>query len=192
MSSLSPLTLAWFRTTKWLTQAGLGTCLLILGACVAPPNTTGPEASPEIFSASPTAQSETLPEDQLPSELVGTFDLSQEACESFSMTRLTVMQDKLDFYYGFANIDSVTVRDGGYDIDATLFHQEGQVEVRPEAVTYRIQPGNQAESIQFENPWAGGETSSMVRCAETSNQPVTESNVNAAANQGAVSPYALQ
>ena len=107
------------------------------------------------------------------------------------MTRLTVMQDKLDFYYGFANIDSVTVRDGGYDIDATP-SSGGAGGGTPRGGDLQNSAGQPGRKYSVRESLGGGETSSMVRCAETSNQPVTESNVNAAANQGAVSPYALQ
>ncbi len=171
MNAPSPLTHTPAKTTKWLTQVGLSACLLTLGACVAPPNATGPEGPPETSDTAPTVQSEEISEGQLPNDLLGMFDLSQAACSPSSITRLTITQDQLDFYYGYADIDAVTFQDGGYDIDATLYHQEGQVEVRPEAVTYRIEPnraesGEPPESIQFENPWTGeAEPSPMVRCA---------------------------
>lgn len=110
---------------------------------------------------------EAMPENRLSNSLIGTFDQTQEACSSGTFTKLTVTQDKLQFYYGYAEIESVALRDGGYDIDATFFQQEGAVEVRPEAATYRIEPSDQQDDgIWFENNLTGQPPSLLVRCDE--------------------------
>lgn len=109
-------------------------------------------------------ETEAMPENRLPSSVLGTFDQTQEACSSDTFTQLTVTEDKLQFYYGYADIESVTLRDGGYDIDATFFQLEGAVEVRPEAATYRIESGDQGDSIRFENTPTGQPPSLFVRC----------------------------
>ena len=129
-------------------------------------NPSTPTVSPDASASAQPAQSEGSATDQLPTELLGKFDVSQEACSTTSMSQLTIEFNKLDFYYGFADVDAVAFRDNGYDIDATLFLQEGQVEVVPEAVTYRIEPSEQGDLIQFENAWADSQPASMVRCTE--------------------------
>ena len=109
---------------------------------------------------------------QLPESVLGTFDTTQANCsENITVPRLTTTQDRFDFYYGYANVDSVTFRDGGYDIDATLFQQEGQVEVRPSAVEYRIEPQEQDNGIQFAReslPEGASSPLSLVRCDDDS------------------------
>lgn len=104
---------------------------------------------------------------QLPEVVIGTFDQTQADCsEPMSFSRLRITQDKLDFYYGYAIIDSVASQDGGYDLGATLFHLEGQQEVRPEAVEYRIEPNAQGNGIEFLRGSVLEDTSpiSLVRC----------------------------
>ena len=49
------------------------------------------------------------------------------------MARLSITPDSLLFYYGYATVETVMPRDGGYDVEATLVQQEGQVEIRPRA-----------------------------------------------------------
>lgn len=109
---------------------------------------------------------------QLPESVMGTFDTTQTNCsKTITVSRLTTARDRFDFYYGYANVDSVTFRDGGYDIDATLFQQEGQVEVRPTAVEYRIEPYEQDDGIQFAReslPEGASSPSSLVRCDDDS------------------------
>ena len=78
------------------------------------------------------------------------------------MGRLTVSQDTLRFYYGYATVDAIAPRDGGYDVSATLYHLEGAVEVVPEPVAYRIEPQN--GGIVFGAERSGQEPSSLVRC----------------------------
>lgn len=179
MNNPSSLALTWFRTTLLVARAGLGAGLLMLGACSVPQSIPEAEASPETSSTSPSAQSEGAPKDHLPSEITGTFDISQEACSSsLTTSRLSVTQNKLQFYYGFADIDAITFRDKGYDIDATLVHQEGQIEVRPEATTYRIEPDGQENGIRFVNTSTEEEPWSLVRCAEPDTQPTDEGTDN--------------
>jgi len=173
----------WRQLMSGLARAGASVCLLVLGACSATQNPSELDASSATAVLSQPAQSEEMPTNQLPAEILGTFDISQEACSASSMTRLTIAPSKLDFYYGFANIDSVAFQDAGYDISATLFHQEGQVEVVPESVTYRIEPSRsesseQGDRIRFENSWTDAQPSLpslMVRCIESDSQPLTES-----------------
>ena len=65
------------------------------------------------------------------------------------MTRLVVSPDTLDFYYGYATVDAVDARGGGYDVGATLYQLEGAVEVDvPEPATYRIVPTD--DGVRFE------------------------------------------
>lgn len=123
----------------------------------------------EDFDCSSLTSSEDI---QLPESVLGTFDTTEGNCsENITVSRLTSAQDRFDFYYGYANVDSVTLRDGGYDIDATLFQQEGQVEVRPTAVGYRIEPHEQDDGIQFAReslPEGASSPSSLVRCDDDS------------------------
>ncbi len=102
---------------------------------------------------------------RLPNSAIGKFDRTQAQCsERITMSRLTISQEKLDFYYGYATVNTVTFRDDGYDISATLFHLEGQVEVRPEAVEYRIEPDVQGGDIRFGAVSLNREPSLLVRC----------------------------
>lgn len=160
---------------SWSKRAGWGACLLILSACSTVQNPSTPTASLDASATSQIAQSEGDATEQLPAELLGKFDVSQEACSTTSMSQLTIESKKLYFYYGFADVDSVVFRDNGYDIDATLFLQEGQVEVVPETVTYRIESNERGDRIQFENDWADSQPSSMVRCTELDSQSPSES-----------------
>ena len=112
--------------------------------------------------------SQTATEVQLPNSVLGTFDRTQANCsEGMTTSRLTILQEKLDFYYGYATVDTVTFRDGGYDISATLFHLEGVEEVRPEAVEYRIEPNAQGDEIALRYVSQQGRAPSpLVRCDE--------------------------
>lgn len=102
---------------------------------------------------------------RLADAVTGTFDQTAEACaEPGTMTRLTVSQDTLAFYYGYATVDQVTPRDGGYDVSATLYQQEGAVEVVPEPVTYQIETQEPGDGIVFGSTLAGQEPSPLVRC----------------------------
>jgi hypothetical protein len=104
---------------------------------------------------------------RLLNSVIGTFDRTQAQCsERITTSRLTISQDKLDFYYGYATVNTVTFRDGGYYVNATLFHLEGQVEVRPEAVKYRIEPDAQGGDIRFGAVSLNREPSPLVRCDE--------------------------
>ncbi|MGB3297183.1 MAG: hypothetical protein WBA76_02860 [Phormidesmis sp.] len=127
---------------------------------IAEPEAAPADIKPEAAESIPKA----VPENQLPSTALGTFDQNQEACSSGTFTKLTVTPDKLQFYYGYADIKSVTLRDEGYNIDATFFQLEGAMEVRPEAATYRIEPEDQGEGIRFKNNPTGEPPSLLVRC----------------------------
>ncbi len=142
-------------------------------ACAQSPQNAQSEETPSDTAVNHPAQpaagtedsdSSRLLENQLPSSVLGTFDQTQEACSSGTFTALTVLDSELQFYYGYAEINSVTRRDEGYDIDATFFQQEGAMEVRPEAATYRIEPNDQNNSILFENGPTGQPPSRFVRC----------------------------
>lgn len=107
---------------------------------------------------------------QLPESAIGTFDTTQADCsERMTFSRLITTQDRFDFYYGYANVDAIALRDGGYDIEATLFQLEGVEEVRPETVEYRIELQPQNNGIQFFRQSLSEETSpsSLVRCIES-------------------------
>jgi hypothetical protein len=104
---------------------------------------------------------------QLPNSVIGTFDQTQADCSEPTMTRLSISQDKLQFYYGYATVDTVTFRDGGYDVKTTYFHLEGVVEVIPRTVEYRIKPNAQGDEIQFAaNDIPKGTSPPLVRCDE--------------------------
>ena len=170
-NNLFPLSPTRPRLSAGFAWAGWGACLIVLGACVSPQSPTQPEASSETAPTLPSTQFEGASKDSLSSEVLGTFDRTQAECsEPLTVTRLVVTPDRLQFYYGFAEVNSVTFQDEGYDIDATLFHQEGQIEVQPEAVTYRAElrtePGGQDGSILFRNNSTDQE-SLLVRCAGT-------------------------
>lgn len=136
--------------------------LLALGACAdAPPPTTpaAPAAEPSDRAPAPPVGPT---EDRLPDAVLGTFDATADECgRRTTMGRLTVARDTLDFYYGYAVVDSVAARDGGHEVSATLYHLEGAVEVVPEPVTYRIEPGD-GGGIAF--GVEGRAPSALVRC----------------------------
>ena len=97
----------------------------------------------------------------MPEALLGRYDTDPKACaRTTTMTELTVSPDTLDFYYGYATVDAVDARDGGYDVGATLYQTEGAVEVVPEPTTYRIEPTD--DGVRFESEYGG--TSALVRC----------------------------
>lgn len=126
-------------------------------------------AKPRTEDVTPSSSdsSQTTTRTQLPNSVTGKFDQTQAKCsERITMSRLTISQEKLDFYYGYATVNTVTFRDGGYDISATLFHLEGQLEVRPEAVEYRIEPDVQDGDIRFGAVSLNREPSPLVRCNE--------------------------
>ncbi|MBE9060296.1 hypothetical protein [cf. Phormidesmis sp. LEGE 11477] len=108
-----------------------------------------------------------MPETRLPDSVLGTFDQTKEACSSDTFTKLTVTQEKLQFYYGYADIKAVSLRNKRYGIDATFFQLEGVIEVRPEAATYRIEPSDRDDSIRFENIPTGQPPSLLIRCDES-------------------------
>ena len=119
------------------------------------------------FNCSAAASAEEI---QLPESAIGTFDTTQVDCsERMTFSRLTTTQDRFDFYYGYANVDTISLRDGGYDIEATLFQLEGVEEVRPETVKYRIELQPQNNGIQFFRQSLSEEMSpsSLVRCIES-------------------------
>lgn len=119
---------------------------------------SGAEDGPEVPPA-PRA-----PQAALPESVTGTFDMSLEQCApTMTMARLTLMPDSLLFYYGYATVETVMPRDGGYDVEATLVQQEGQVEVRPEAALYRIEPEDGGRGIRLSTS-DGSEPSPLVRC----------------------------
>lgn len=126
-------------------------------------------AKPRTENVTPSSSdsSQTTTITRLPNSVTGKFDRTQAQCsERITMSRLTISQEKLDFYYGYATVNTVTFRDGGYDISATLFQLEGQVEVRPEAVEYRIEPDVQDGDIRFGAVSLNREPSPLVRCDE--------------------------
>ena len=138
--------------------------LLALAACAAPAAPDSP-TTPETPSA-PTLSAEPSPPpppDSLSGTVLGMFDTSAEQCAATTtMGRMTVAPDTIDFYYGHATVDSVAAQPGGgYEVDATLYQQEGAVEVVPEPATYRITP--EGDGLRYE--WVGvtGPTS-LVRC----------------------------
>ena len=124
----------------------------------APPVGTGPSPEP----ARP------VPTDRLPAAVTGTFDETQDACaEPLTFARLVVRPDTLRFYYGYATVDAVERRDGAYTVAATLFQQEGVIEVVPEAITYRLAPRAQGDSLSFVADLADRVTTPalLVRCS---------------------------
>ena len=131
--------------------------VLALAACNAP----APTPSDESSAAPPPTDGGQTAEDRMPEAVLGTYDTGGEACaETTTMTRLVVSPDTLDFYYGYATVDAVDARDGGYDVAATLYQLEGAVEVVPEPTTYRIEPTD--NGLRFESDYGGA--SSLVRC----------------------------
>ena len=134
---------------------------LLLAACNAP----APSDEPGTESADPPTTAATA-SDRMPDALLGTYDADAQACaELTTMTRLVVSRDTLDFYYGYATVDAVDARGGGYDVGATLYQLEGAVEVVPEPTTYRIDPDG--DGLRLDGP---GEAPprALVRCAAAS------------------------
>ncbi len=132
--------------------------VVALAACN-PPAPDGARASTDAAPDAPSPRSG----DRMPEALLGTYDVDAAACsETTTMGRLVVSPDTLDFYYGYATVNAVAVRDGGYDVDATLYHLEGAVEVVPRPTTYRVDPAGGGLRLD-----ADGEVSplSLVRCA---------------------------
>ena len=132
--------------------------LLVLAGCT--PSTPSDDASwpgtPPVDRA-PTVQTST---DRMPEALLGTFDTDGPACtERLTMSRLVVSPDTLDFYYGYATVDSVRTRGEGYVVEATLYHLEGVIEVVPEPIAYRVEPTD--EGLRLETDYAEG--SELVR-----------------------------
>ena len=81
-----------------------------------------------------------------------------------TMNRVTLSPNKLDFYYGYADVNEVIPQAGGYDIKATFYQQEGAIEVVPTPAEYRIEPDTQGNGIQFRRVSEGFEETSLVRC----------------------------
>ncbi|WP_420454812.1 hypothetical protein [Rubrivirga sp.] len=128
---------------------------LALAACNAPSSADTP--SPDEAPVAGTTPSE----DRMPEDLLGSYDADAEACaRTTTMTQLTLSPDTLDFYYGYATVDAVDARDGGYDVTATLYQQEGAVEVVPEEATYRVERTD--AGVRFESDYGGA--SALVRC----------------------------
>lgn len=151
---------------------------LLLGACEPQQPTeqaasevpTSGDTSPQLGAdplEAPASLTTPRVERRLPGAVTGTFDETQAKCsESLTMSRLVVSQDTLEFYYGYATVDMVTVRDSGYDVAATLYELEGVIEVVPAAITYRIEPRSQSDSLLFGAQLAGRAPSMLVRCTE--------------------------
>ena len=143
--------------------AAVATGLVGLGACGDPAPSTGPAAPEPPAEAPAPPAAPPAAGDRLADAVVGTFDETAAACaEPTTMARLTVSQDTLAFYYGYATVDAVTPRDGGYDVGATLYQLEGAVEVVPEPITYRIEPRD--GGVVFGSGLERGEPSPLVRC----------------------------
>lgn len=153
---------------RFRTEA-LSAAVCLLSACGgSPAGTSGPalpRPAPEDVSEAPAAPMQDAPLTTLPEAVIGTFDVSPDQCApALTMARLRLTPDSLLFYYGYATVETVTPRDGGYDVEATLVQQEGQVEVRPEPATYRIEPEDSGRSLRFGAASAGQPPSSLVRC----------------------------
>ena len=150
-----------YQSMKIIFRQGLFSAVMtafLITACSTPEESTRSTSNPDT---SPQAERT----DQLPASLLGTFDRTQEACaKTTTMSMLTLSPDKLDFYYGYADVNAVTSRAGGYDVEATFYQQEGAVEVVPTPAEYRIEPDAQGNGIQLEWVSEGLDPSSLVRC----------------------------
>ena len=135
--------------------------LLVLSACAQPGRSSDPAPS-----EGPVATQEPLQDradDRMPDALLGTYDVDAAACaRTTTMSQLAVSPDTLRFYYGYATVDAVTARAGGYDVEATLYQQEGAVEVVPEPATYRIDPTGNGLRLDGEG---NVPPQALVRCA---------------------------
>lgn len=151
--------------TSSLARGAALVALLSLGACGngdAPAEPTADLDRMPDTSAPPTAAEPSTP-GTLPASLLGTFDTNADQCaEPGTMTRLTVARDTIQFYYGYAIVDGVTAHDGDYDIDATLYQQEGAIEVEPDDVTYQVSEAD--GGILFEVTETDLAPSVLVRC----------------------------
>lgn len=151
-------------------QGGISVCLVALSACGGPPagapGAARPPAVPEDVPEAPAAPAPDAPLATLPESVTGTFDVSLDQCAPAmtTMARLTLTPDSLLFYYGYATVETVTPRDGGFDVEAALVLQEGVVEVRPAPATYRIETDDDGRSLRLSAPSGGGEPSALVRC----------------------------
>ena len=157
------------RPPTWAATLVPGVCLLAalgLGACAEPgPSADGPRtvAPPDGDAPAPSSAA-----DRLSGAVLGTYDADAAACaRTTTMSRLVVSPDTLRFYYGYATVDSVAARDGGYSVGATLYHQEGAVRVVPEPATYRLDVGG--DGLRLARPGTRVPPSDLVRCdaAET-------------------------
>lgn len=161
-----------FRTGALRTgalQCGTAVCLVGLSACGGPPadapGAARPGSTSEEGSEAPAAPAPDASQAALPESVTGTFDVALDQCApAMTMARLTLTPDSLLFYYGYATVETVTPRDGGYDVEATLVQQEGQIEVRPEAASYRIEPEAEGHGIKFGVVDSETPSSSLVRC----------------------------
>ena len=130
----------------------------------------GVESPPEAAGTDLDASSDEVAETMAPwpGSVAGTFDETLSACEEpLTFSRLHVAQDTLTFYYGYATIDSVSPRDGGYDAVATLYELEGVVEVVPTSITYRVEPQDEGDGLLFGALSTGRPLQALVRCSET-------------------------
>ena len=156
----------------------LGVAFSLLGACeprqpteqatseIPPPGDTSLRLDADTLEA-PASSTTPRVERQLPEAVTGTFDETQARCsESLTMSRLVVSRDTLTFYYGYATVDTVTVREPGYDVAATLSELEGVIEVVPTAITYRIEPRGRGDSLLFGAELPDRSPSVLVRCGE--------------------------
>ena len=143
-------------------RVGWTAAVALLAACGEPP----PDGPVPVGSSVP-AESSGAPHatpDGVPPALLGTFDTDSQACaQQTTMSRLTIRPDSLRFYYGYATVDSVARRAEGVEVDATLYHLEGAVEVVPEPVTYRLAP-RPGGAVRFEAASLGAEPVELVRC----------------------------
>jgi len=78
---------------------------------------------------------------ELPAEFLGRFAPDADECaEIVSLNEVVVAPDRLDFYYGYADIRSIAPSDDGFRIEATLYQLEGALEIVPEPATYTLHP----------------------------------------------------
>lgn len=143
--------------------SGAMACGLALAVLVSACGSGSTDASHEGGEAPRGADGATAQQatDRVPGHLLGTYDSDEAACaQGMTVARLTVAPDTLRFYYGYATVDAVAEVGGGVRVDATLYQQEGAVEVVPEEATYRLTPTD--GGLRLESDYGG--TSRLVRC----------------------------
>lgn len=107
---------------------------------------------------------------QLPASFIGRFAPDADECaEIVSLNEVIVAPDRLDFYYGYADIRSISPSDDGFRIEATLHQLEGALEVVPEPASYTLNPA--ADGILFD--YVGTQTApeTLVRCDGAEPEP---------------------